>query len=129
MPLGEVTIYLGERCWRQVGGGFEELVVPHPPPRVIESEGASNLRDEGIDASGFLDWARDYPGWWATQSCGPLGGPVEPSVSVFGFIYILKKYILLYLHDFDRVCLCLDRLLPPNHPLRGRHLPLGEGGG
>ncbi len=27
VALGEVTIYLGERCWRQVGGGVEEFVV------------------------------------------------------------------------------------------------------
>lgn len=55
VALGEVTIYFSERCWRQVGGGVEEFVVPHPPPRVKESEGTGNLGDEGIDASVFLD--------------------------------------------------------------------------
>lgn len=86
MALGEVTIYLSERCWREVGVGLEEFIVPHPPPWVIESEGASNLGDEGIDALGFLDWAKDYSEWWAAQTCGPLGGPVEPPVSAFDFI-------------------------------------------
>lgn len=41
VALGEVTIYLGEGCWRQVGGGVEEFVVPHSPPSVINIEGAT----------------------------------------------------------------------------------------
>ena len=63
MALGEVTINLGERCWRQVGGGVEEFVVPHPPPRVIVTEGATGQGGEGIEAAAFLDWAQDYHEW------------------------------------------------------------------
>lgn len=55
MALGEVTIYLGERCWQQVGGGVEEFVVPHSPPRVIDIEGATGQGEEGIEAATFLD--------------------------------------------------------------------------
>lgn len=62
---------------------MEAFVVLHSPPRVIKSEGTSNLMEEGIEASVFLDWARDYREWWATQTCG---WPVEPLVSVFDFI-------------------------------------------
>lgn len=50
---------------------------------MIKGEGTDNLGDEATDASGFLDWARDYPEWWATQSCGPLGGPVGPTVNAY----------------------------------------------
>lgn len=103
MALGEVTIYVNERCWRQVGGGVKEFVVPHSPPRVIEGEGTNNLGDEGTDVLGFLDWARDYPEWWATQSYGPLEGPVEPPVSAYIYIYIYFKVLVFYLDDFDSV--------------------------
>lgn len=60
MALGEVTIYLGERCWQQVRGRVEEFVVPHSPPRVIDIEGVIGHGDEGIKAVAFLDWAQDY---------------------------------------------------------------------
>lgn len=83
VALGKVTMYLGERYWRQIGGGVKTFVVPHPPPSVIETEGVTTLRNEGTDASEFLDWTRDYLEWWVTQICGPLGGPVEPPVSLF----------------------------------------------
>lgn len=55
MALGEVTMYLEERCWRQIGGGLETFVVPHPPPSVIKTEGVTTLGNEGTVASEFLD--------------------------------------------------------------------------
>lgn len=67
VALGEVIMYLRERCWRQVGGGAEDFILPLSPPRVIEREGVTNLGDESIKASGFLDWARDYHEWWASD--------------------------------------------------------------
>lgn len=55
MALGEVTIYLEERCWRQVGGGIEEFVILHSPPRVIDGEGETGKGVEGVETSEFLD--------------------------------------------------------------------------
>lgn len=86
LTLGEVTIYLAERCRRQVGGGVDGFVVTHSPPSVIDTKDAAGRGDEGIDAAPFLDWAQDYQRWWFNQSCGPLGGLIEPPVSVFDFI-------------------------------------------
>lgn len=60
VALGEVTIYLSERCWRQVGGGVEEFVVPYSPLSVIDTEGVTGRGDEGIDVASFLNWAQDY---------------------------------------------------------------------
>lgn len=41
VALGEVTIYLDKWCWQHVRGGVEAFVVPHPPPQVIDIEGAT----------------------------------------------------------------------------------------
>lgn len=100
MALSEATIYLEERCWPYVGGGAEEFVVPHSPPRVIDTEGATGRGEEGIKASKFLDWARDYREWWATQTCGPLGGPIELPISVVCFILVFEKHLFIYFISF-----------------------------
>lgn len=80
MGLGKITMYLGERCWHQIGGGVEGFVVPHSPPRVIDIEGEMGRGEIGLEASVFLDWTRNYGEWWATQTCGPLGSPIEPQL-------------------------------------------------
>lgn len=58
-------------------------MVLHPLPWVINTEGEASRGEIGIDASVFLDWGRDHSEWWANQSCGPLGGPIEPLMSLF----------------------------------------------
>lgn len=63
-------------------------MVLHSPPRVIDTEGEANTDD-----SVFLDWARDYSEWWATQSYGLLGSPIEPQVSLF---YSLCKTLFMF---------------------------------
>lgn len=94
-----------------MGGGIKEFVVPHPPPSVIDTKGATGLGDKGIDAAPFLNWAQDYHRWWSTQSYGPLGGLIEPSVSVIDFILLFKKkYVLICLIsicNFDNICFIL----------------------
>lgn len=71
-------MYLRERCWRQVGMGVEDFMVPHSPPRVIDTKGEAEKGKIGLDTSIFLDWGRDYSEWAATQSYRPLGYPIEP---------------------------------------------------
>lgn len=55
MAIDEVTMYLGERCWHQVGVGVEDFMVPHSPPWVIDTEGEIYRGEIGIKASAFLD--------------------------------------------------------------------------
>lgn len=50
---------------------------------MIDTEQAIGRGEEGIEASTFLDWAMNYSEWWATQTYGPLGSPVEAHVSLF----------------------------------------------
>lgn len=86
-------MYFRERCWHQVGVGVEDFVVPHPPPRVINTKGEAYRGEIGIDALVFLDWGKDYNEWWATQSCGPIGGLIESQVSLFYFFLQSFCYI------------------------------------
>lgn len=79
---GEVDWYLGERCYRQLASP-DRVVVLGPPPSVIESEGRVGKWEQGIPIDVFLLLEVDYSEWWATQTCGPLGGPVNEDVSSF----------------------------------------------
>lgn len=82
MALGEVEWYLGERCYRQLTSP-DRFVVPGPPPSVIECEGPVGIGQESIYIDAFLFPDLDYAEWWATQTCGPLGGPIDERVSSF----------------------------------------------
>jgi len=55
IAINEVTMYLGERCWLQVGVGVEDFVVLHPPLRVIDTKGEAGRGEIGINALVFLD--------------------------------------------------------------------------
>lgn len=66
IAIDEITMYLRERCWCQVGVGVKDFVVPHFPLRVIDIEGEASRENIGIDASVFLNWGRDYKEWWVT---------------------------------------------------------------
>ncbi len=129
IAIDKITMYLRERCWLQVGVGVEDFVVPHPPLRVIDIEGEAGRGEIGIDALVFLDWGRDYREWWATQSCGPLGGPIEPQVSLFYFfakLFVIFHSFCLKTFDDGLTCLILsgsrgpttDEPVPPTR--RGR---------
>lgn len=97
IAIDKVTVYLRERCWLQVRVGVEDFVVLHQPLRVIDTKGEAGKGKIGIDALVFLDWGRDYREWWATQSYGLLGGPIEPQVSAFNFCkaFVYISFILL----------------------------------
>lgn len=72
-------------------------MVLHSPPRVIDTKGETSRGETSIEALIFLDWAQDYSEWWATQSCGPLGGLVEAQVSfIFLRTFIYFTLILLF---------------------------------
>lgn len=69
-------------------------MVPHSPPWVIDTEGETGRGEINIEALVFLDWALDYSEWWATQSCGPLGSPIEAQVS---FIFSFEGHLFILL--------------------------------
>lgn len=73
-----------------MGAGVEDFIAPHSPPLVMDTEVETRRGETGIEASVFLDWARNYSEWWATQTCGPLGGPVEAQVSLF-YLFFSKN--------------------------------------
>ena len=52
-------------------------MVHSPPPSVIEFEGALGTSKVGEPIDPYLIPNLDYSEWWATQNCGPLGGPEE----------------------------------------------------
>lgn len=79
---GEVEWYLGERCYRQLASP-DRFVVPGPPPSGIESEGPVGKGEVGIPIDSYLFPELEYSEWWATQTCGPLGGPIEGEVNLF----------------------------------------------
>lgn len=55
IAIDKITTYLREKCWLQVGVGVEDFVVPHLPPRVIDTEGEVGRGEINIDALVFLD--------------------------------------------------------------------------
>lgn len=69
-------------------------MVPHSPPQVIDIEGKG--RREGIEAFVFLDWTRNYNEWWTTQTCGPLGGPIEAQVIFILFLKNICSFSLFF---------------------------------
>lgn len=125
-PIDEVTMYLEERCWHQVGVRVEDFVVPHSPPQVIDIKGETGREETSIEAS--VPWT----GQRIIESGGPLSlvGPIEAQVSSI-FIFSKHFFILLYfsfskfltifdLFDFNRYS---------RHNLqRSWHLLPGEGG-
>lgn len=54
MAIDQVTLYFGERCWRQVGEGVEDFVIRLLPPLVIDIEDEATKGEVGINASVFL---------------------------------------------------------------------------
>lgn len=91
----EVEWYLGEWYYRQIAHP-EGFVVPTSPPRVIESEGTLDMGtvDEPIDAYLVLDV--DYSEWWATQTFGPLAGPIEGEVRFICSFNLFFCYFLCF---------------------------------
>ena len=53
IAIDEATVYLGERCWLQVGVGVEDFMVLHLPTRVIDIEGEAGRGEIGIDSLVF----------------------------------------------------------------------------
>lgn len=53
---------------------------------MIESEGDLGMGKVGEPIDPYLVPDMDYSKWWATQTCGPLGGPVEGEVYLFTLI-------------------------------------------
>lgn len=104
MAINEVTIYLVDRCWCQVGVVVEDFVVPHSPPRVIDTEGETGKGETGIDASVFLEWAWDYNECWVTQFCKPMGGPIKTQVSLISFFLFFAKFLFILLCFFFLKC-------------------------
>lgn len=69
-------------------------------------------RETGIEASMFLDWAKNYSEWWATQTCRPLGGPIEAQVSLFILYFFEKHLFFVFYFSFNFnfwLCLTFNR--------------------
>lgn len=61
---------------------------------MIDGEGASSLGEEGVEASKFLDWARNYGKWWVIR--WPRGASDELSLFYFTF----ERHFMFYFVSF-----------------------------
>lgn len=64
-----------------------------PPPSVIESKKSVGKGKVGIPIDPYLFSKLDYDEWWATQTCGPLAGPIDGQVSSFAWFRFVHTYL------------------------------------
>lgn len=68
---------------------------------MIETEGAIGKGEIGEPIDAYLVSNMDYAKWWATQTCGPLAGPIKGEVSFFLFYHCLLIFnFCFYLYCF-----------------------------